>query len=425
MSSGIFWVRLAPLVLVALGFYVVATADIIHLNSGGTITGEIVREDDEQLIIKTRLGEVSVSKDTIERIEKGSLKELFEQYLKEVKENDSEGHVKVALWAKTNGLAREAELLFKKVLEIDPENAAARAELGYRKYEGKWLTQEEYNKAIGLVNYKGEWVPKEDAEKLTAGFVKREGKWVKEEDIEKTQKGYRKLDGKWVTEEEYYNAKGYVKHEDKWITKEELDKKKKEEDIARQHEENSKKAEKNGLVLRIACIVDAQEEHFRHWEKMIQSSSGWLWDMTAGTVWIREVHIFDKSQDANIRIKNLDLNNPMLTNDHGKRVSGYVRDPFTPKAIMFLSGGFRASSFVHELGHLLWHLQDHYGTQTNCLMNASAPGTWMKAYYCDECWKKVCSHFPEMATKKRPSVPQDTKSCDDYGEPPPTKILVR
>ena len=64
------------------------------------------------------------------------------------------------------GLEEEAEYAFRKALEIEPNNYFARTELGYRLYNGKWLSEEEYNKAIGLVEYEGKWVTREEAEKL-------------------------------------------------------------------------------------------------------------------------------------------------------------------------------------------------------------------------------------------------------------------
>jgi HEAT repeat protein len=50
------------------------------------------------------------------------------------------------------------------VLELDPENAKIRSRLGYRKFQGEWLTEQEINERQGLVKYRGRARTKQEIE---------------------------------------------------------------------------------------------------------------------------------------------------------------------------------------------------------------------------------------------------------------------
>ena len=197
----------------------VLLADIIHLENGRSISGEIVEEDEDYVVVRTKAGKLKISRERIRKIERGSPAEIFAKRLEELEEGDVEGHFKLGLWAKSVGLEKQARQMFEYVLKLDPEHEFAHIELGHRRLEGRWVTEEEYYRAKGYVRYKGRWVPKADAEKLKAGFVRWRGEWIKKEELEMAKKGYRRLKGKWVSEEEYYRAKGYVKYKGRWMPK--------------------------------------------------------------------------------------------------------------------------------------------------------------------------------------------------------------
>jgi tetratricopeptide (TPR) repeat protein len=212
-----------------------AAADIIYLNTGGVVKGQILDEDEDRVIIKTTCGEIPVNRDNIDFIEKGTDREILEQRLAKINKTSTDSYFDLGLWAQSVGLEKEALELFRRAIELEPDNVFARQELGHRKHQGKWLTRDEYNAAIGLVKYAGEWVTKEDAEKLKAGYIRYGDEWLKKEDLEMARKGFRKLDGKWVNEEEYYKAKGFVRYGNKWVTQAEHEKfKKQDEERARQ-----------------------------------------------------------------------------------------------------------------------------------------------------------------------------------------------
>jgi tetratricopeptide (TPR) repeat protein len=395
-----------------------ATADIIYLNTGGIVKGQIVDEDPDQVIVKTRFGEIPVDKDDIDFIERGTDEEIFQQRLKKIKEGDSDAYVELGGWAQTVGLKEEALKMFRKAIEIEPEHYFARTELGHRKYKGEWLSDDEYNKAIGLVKYEGEWVTKQDAEKLKAGYVRYGDDWIKKEDLEMARKGYRKLDGEWVTKDEYYKAKGFVKYKDKWVKPEQLEKIKRAEEERARREKLLKLSKQIKMAFKIRCSFepDARTEHLEHFGKIVQKASETIWDMTGGGIYIAEAQIYDKKSDGDCVVKNLDQNK---VQHGGRTVYGYAS-----AGKFFVGGKCLLLTFVHEFGHAKFGLPDHYGEQVDCIMNAGDGAKHMKLTYCtgqtrgkQGCWETILKKYPGL---KRP-----TEIGQDFEEPPETKIIIQ
>jgi len=208
--------------LAALGL---ASADIIHLNTGGRIIGKIIDRTDSEIVVSTPNGLiVKIPEDDIDEIEQGSAGEIYEQQLKEMDKEDAGAQYKLGIWCKSVGLEKEAGECFRRVIEIDPSYEEARWELGYQKIGGKWVSEDELMKAKGYVKHEGRWVTKDDYEKIKKGYVRYNDEWVSREDCEKLKKGLRKVGDKWLTEEEYYKSRGFVRHEGNWVTKEYLEK---------------------------------------------------------------------------------------------------------------------------------------------------------------------------------------------------------
>ena len=143
-----------------------ALADVVHLKNGGTLEGQVVEEGD-QVVIKLPVGEVRVSRDAVETIEKkpGALAE-YHKRAAAVKDDDPEAHYKLGVWALSVGLKRQAQEEFEKTIALDPDHAAAHKALGHRLVGGRWMSEEDEMKARGLIKYKGEWMTPEAATRL-------------------------------------------------------------------------------------------------------------------------------------------------------------------------------------------------------------------------------------------------------------------
>ena len=386
--------------------------DIIHLDGGGFVEGEIVDEDEDRVVVKTKFGEMSIPRGRIVRIERGTNEEIYKKRLKELKDDDTEGHFELGLWAKRVGLASYAKERFRYVLKLDPDHEFARLELGYRRLKGKWVSEEEYYTAKGFVRYKGEWVEKEVAERLKAGFVRYGDEWVRKEDLPKIKQGYRRLEGKWVPEEEYYKAKGYVKYKGKWMKPEKAERLKKKEEERKKRLELLRftKQVKGTVKLKCSFKDDAAQWHLERFGELVKRASAILWDMLGGGYYIEEAEIYDKARDGDCVVLNLDRNT-VSKPGRGGTVYGYSKG-----AKFYVGGNCDMDIFIHEFCHAKLGLPDHYGTKIVCIMNASERRKYMRYTFCDRCWESLVKRYPGL---KRPG-----EIGEDFGEPPETKIII-
>jgi hypothetical protein len=72
--------------------------------------------------------------------------------------DDVEGNWALAEWCKEHKLHDRRTEHLRRVLELDPDHAAARRALGYSRIGGQWLTREQFMTARGYVRHRGRWV---------------------------------------------------------------------------------------------------------------------------------------------------------------------------------------------------------------------------------------------------------------------------
>lgn len=136
------------LFLLAAAVVLVAPAgfgDVLHMKNGSKLEGKIIQETATEYVIKIKgLGTQRIQKSKVARVEKGET--VFDQYetkRKAVKPNDAPGLYELGVWCKENKLKKEAEKAFQAAVAADENHAGARGELGFVKYEGKWMPEEE------------------------------------------------------------------------------------------------------------------------------------------------------------------------------------------------------------------------------------------------------------------------------------------
>jgi tetratricopeptide (TPR) repeat protein len=129
-----------------LGLYAVSTGDVIYLNTGGIVKGKIIERDIDKLVVRTPYGLTTIPADDVDYIEEGgSLKEMYEERLKQIREDDVNAHYNLGVWLRNVGMYDEAKNEFQRVLKLDPDHPEARCELGYVRKEGKWLMRKSTN----------------------------------------------------------------------------------------------------------------------------------------------------------------------------------------------------------------------------------------------------------------------------------------
>ncbi len=137
-------------------------ADVFVLKGGGRLEGEWLnrqRTTPKQYVVRTQLGgKIVLRSDQVDRVmPQGTRRQQYEQIVAQHPDT-VEGHWAVAEWCRRHFLAKERREHLRRVLELDPEHQDARRALGYRKVDGRWMTQDDLMTKRGFVRYKGRWL---------------------------------------------------------------------------------------------------------------------------------------------------------------------------------------------------------------------------------------------------------------------------
>jgi hypothetical protein len=135
-----------------------ALADEVELTSGTVVEGKVVDQGDS---IKVTRGGASVvyPKSMVRKITpKPTVEDLHEQRSKALKADDFDGRLALARWCADRKLPEQAKLEFKRAAALRPDHEEARLGAGYLKLDGKWVVEDEYYAAKGMVKHRGRWV---------------------------------------------------------------------------------------------------------------------------------------------------------------------------------------------------------------------------------------------------------------------------
>ncbi|MDQ7780660.1 MAG: hypothetical protein RDV41_13280 [Planctomycetota bacterium] len=157
------FVARAALVLAALAaFSLPLFGDILELSDGRVIEGKVI-ETDDSVRIEVEHGALTFPRGMVIRIERRKLPaDEYAERAAALDPKDVSGWQKLGFFCKEKRLKSQLRKVAEHILTVDPENAFARAELGYIKHEGKWTTIEEHYRALGFVMYEGQWVTPEE-----------------------------------------------------------------------------------------------------------------------------------------------------------------------------------------------------------------------------------------------------------------------
>lgn len=136
-----------------------ALADEVVLRNGHKVVG-IQTEENDRIVVETGFGKVIYPRDQVVSVTKGEtpMHAWPVRYAEIEKSSNAADFTKLAAWAKENGMPRYVPDLMKRAMELDPENAEARAALGFVRHQGKWVTQSEFRQQQGQVQDRGRWV---------------------------------------------------------------------------------------------------------------------------------------------------------------------------------------------------------------------------------------------------------------------------
>jgi len=195
----------------------VASADDIYASQGGRAFATdvmVVEEGGEKVIyVDKTLKRRSFPSKMIGRIEK-SRSSVHEFVERQEAARTADAVVALAEWAQKGKFHKDViRSLYERALTLDRNNAAANQALGRVQYKGEWMAPDERDRRQS---------DDDAAAKRAAGLVKWKDQWVTPEDRDKLEQGFRKYEGRWMTEDEIKEAQGLVKFKGKWIKKEDL-----------------------------------------------------------------------------------------------------------------------------------------------------------------------------------------------------------
>jgi hypothetical protein len=146
-----------------------ARADEVILTNGRRLTGTARVAPDGTVEVHSAAGSVGLPAHLVARIERS---ETFEQRVAAVRaalpKGDAEALFQLASWCAAEGASTLARRLYREVLILDPDHAGARRALGFRRFENRWVSDEEYHALKGEVLYRGAWRPAVEVDRLLA-----------------------------------------------------------------------------------------------------------------------------------------------------------------------------------------------------------------------------------------------------------------
>jgi hypothetical protein len=151
-----------------------ARADRTVLVGGTVIEGKAARKGDK-VVIQTEAGEIALPADTVQRIEKSeSSVSRFESSYAALPKGDAKARLTLADFCRDHGMRAEERRLLLEVLDIDRDNAAARARLGFEKTDAGWVTHADAMRSKGLVQRDGQWMSPADVARAEQERAERE-----------------------------------------------------------------------------------------------------------------------------------------------------------------------------------------------------------------------------------------------------------
>jgi hypothetical protein len=149
----------ASLFLLAGLLAVAASADEVHLKSGGQLSGRIVSRTAAAIEIDVGAGRITVPTSTVVRVEEGrSALHEYEDRAAKLAPGDVNGWLALGDWASARALGTQARQAYERALAAGPDSARANEALGRVQVNGRWVSEDEGYQAKGYVKFEGEWI---------------------------------------------------------------------------------------------------------------------------------------------------------------------------------------------------------------------------------------------------------------------------
>ncbi|MDH3592360.1 MAG: hypothetical protein OER88_10805 [Planctomycetota bacterium] len=186
--------RIQASLLSLLVFAASAAADDVHLKDGSVLSGKVVDEGSRYTVVD-RDRKYAVAKTKVQKVVPAkSFMHVYEARLDKLAPDDAEAIFEFGQWLAENDWGSRARRAYEEVLAIDPDHRAARRALGFKLYEGEWVSPAELNRKKGLVYHEdtGKWYTPHDLAELRKRV---EGDAKLRESFKQRRQANRKING--------------------------------------------------------------------------------------------------------------------------------------------------------------------------------------------------------------------------------------
>ena len=150
-------------VVIATGLLPLATvrADSVELSGGGHLTGQVNRNADTVIVRVDDEIQVALPASRVRRVVDSD--ELQTYLAKKAQAgDDAESHYQLAIWCVTGGNVpgdsqRYKRYHLQRAVELDADHTKARAGLGFKKQDGKWVRTSDLMRGRGMITRAGRW----------------------------------------------------------------------------------------------------------------------------------------------------------------------------------------------------------------------------------------------------------------------------
>lgn len=121
-------------------------ADIFHLRNGGSVEGALSERTEENYLVRTMVGIVTLPVDTVTRVEtKPTILEEYEQRRRNLTDTVEE-HLALAQWCSDQDYKAGWRTHLREALRLDPNCRTAREALGFVQVGEKWVLKSRLDK---------------------------------------------------------------------------------------------------------------------------------------------------------------------------------------------------------------------------------------------------------------------------------------
>lgn len=174
------------LLLAALAVWVraeVGRADVFVLKTGARIEGEWLNAGEAPLrkyLVRWRDGTqltIDVAQVTEHRIEAKGIDEYERRA--PATPDQVQAQWDLSEWCRAQGLKHQRQQHLWRVIELEPDHAAARQALGFSLIDGRWVTRQGHFESRGYVYYRGKWRLPQEVDRLEErrDVDRREREW--------------------------------------------------------------------------------------------------------------------------------------------------------------------------------------------------------------------------------------------------------